>query len=71
MSAVQVAPSGVIVEVHGTGMIHNIKPSMYVRGVAVSREEVIMWSGRMLNAYSFSQDKPTVRDIGVWSEGSV
>lgn len=64
MSVVQVSPSEVVVECHGTGLLHNIKPKMHVRGVAVSREEVIVWSGRMLNTYSFSQDKPTVRDIG-------
>ena len=42
---------------------------MHVRGLVVNREDVMVWSGRKLAVYAFSQDKPTIRDAGTVNDG--
>ncbi len=56
-------------ECHSTGLLHTVKAAMHVRGVAVNREDVMVWSGRKLAVYAFSQDKPTIRDAGTVNDG--
>ena len=64
VSAVQISPAELLVECHGTGLVHTVKTDMNVRGVYVTQENVGMWSGRKLTVYAFSQDKQQVRNTG-------
>lgn len=65
-SAVQISPSEVLVESHGTGLVHSVKTDIHISGVFVTKEYVAVWSGKKLVVYatSVSQDKSLVRVAG-------
>ena len=64
VSAVQVSPTQVSIDIFTTKQHMELKSDIQIKGTFVTVDQVVIWSGRRVVVYEFSPDAQHARVVG-------
>ncbi|XP_077862626.1 intraflagellar transport protein 140 homolog [Saccoglossus kowalevskii] len=68
VACVQTSPSILAVDMYNSGIHHDLKTDIHIKGVYTTRDHVAIWNGRKVVAYEIG---PTIRCLGTFSTESM
>ena len=66
VSAVQVAPSKLSIDLHAASSHLELKADLQITGVYVSIDHILIWNGKRMVVYEISADSNRMRVVGKW-----
>ncbi|XP_070580461.1 intraflagellar transport protein 140 homolog isoform X2 [Ptychodera flava] len=67
VACVQVSPSVLSIDMYSSGIHHDLKTDIHIKGVYASKEHVAIWNGRKVVTYEIG---PSIRAVGTFTTES-